>query len=153
MCLVTIPLQVNQRQRLIVQHYVANGGNASAAAREAGYRGTDGAIRVQAHRMLTSVNVQNAIAEHQQQIAKSAEGLKLSPDWVLGELRANYRAAKQDKQYAAANRSLELLGRHLGLFEEQPPRDDFVVKWLAWRGGKPQPVIVEGGKHALNTGE
>jgi len=81
MCLVTIPLQVNQRQRLFVHHYVANGGNATAAAREAGYRGTDGAIRVQAHRMLTSVNVQNAIDEHQQQFAKSAEGLKLSPDW------------------------------------------------------------------------
>ena len=143
---------MNQRQRLFVQHYVANGGNASAAAREAGYRGTDGAIRVQAHRMLTSVNVQNAIDEHQQQFAKSAEGLKLTPDWVLGELRANYHAAKQDKQYSAANRSLELLGRHLGLFEEQPPRDDFVVKWLAWMVGKPQPAIVEGETHALTTG-
>jgi phage terminase small subunit len=54
---------LNDRQRRFVNAWVSSGmTNATAAAREAGYKGTDGSVRMTASRLLTRDNVQAAIA-------------------------------------------------------------------------------------------
>lgn len=51
-----------------------------------------------------------------------SERTALSKEWVLQELVDNYEAARAAGSLAAANRSLELVGKELGMFGDvQPP--------------------------------
>jgi hypothetical protein len=48
--------------------------------------------------------------------------------FVLRELRDNALAAKRNRQYSASNKALELLGKELGMFQDQGGN------WLHWDG-------------------
>ncbi|MCH8113006.1 MAG: terminase small subunit, partial [Proteobacteria bacterium] len=78
----------------------------------------------QGPRLLGNVGVQAAIQEAQE--ARSEE-TGTTAAWVLDELKKVYEASmeRNDKGVcanpAAANRALELLGKHLGMFKDAAP--------------------------------
>ena len=115
--------------------------NGAAAARRAEY--SEKTAAAQASRLLTNVNVQNAIQEGFKKIAKRN---KKSVDWVLGGFievseRCMQRVPvmvfdKEEKKYVqvtnpdtgegmwtfnamGANKALENIGRHLGMFNDK----------------------------------
>src|SRR5258706_148426 len=45
----------------------------------------------------------------------------ITKEWVLRELLDNAERAKTDGSWAARNRSLELVGKEIGMFGDQPP--------------------------------
>jgi len=80
-------------------------------------------------RLLRASSVQTRVRELQHTVAKvSIDQAAIDRGFVLRELRDNALSAKQDHQWAASNRALELLGKELGMFQE--PRQD----WLDWDG-------------------
>ena len=103
--------------------------NATQAAIRSGYSAKTAAQ--QAARLLTNVKVRAGVAARQ---SESAERLNLSKDWVLKQLVENVNRAMQSTpvkdgrgiptgeyvyQGAVANKSLELLGKHLGMFRDE----------------------------------
>ena len=52
---------------------------------------------------------------------KAIERVAITKEWVLRELLDNAELAKADGSWAARNRSLELIGKEIGMFGDQPP--------------------------------
>ena len=52
---------------------------------------------------------------------KAIERAAVTKEWVLRELLDNAELAKADGSWAARNRSLELVGKEIGMFGDQPP--------------------------------
>jgi hypothetical protein len=52
-------------------------------------------------------------------VANAAERVGVDEEWVLRNLRRNAVMAMRRGDLAAANRSIELIGRHLGMFIER----------------------------------
>ena len=116
------------RQERFVQEYLIDL-NATQAAIRAGYAAST--ANREGSRLLSNVDVQAAIQAGQKKASEKAE---LSQQWVLDRLRENAERALQavavldrdgnptgEYQYegAVANRSLELLGKHLGMFTDK----------------------------------
>lgn len=78
------------RQEAFIENLIANGGkNATDAARKAGVKGTEGAIRVTAHRMLTNANIR---AEIQERTRERLKGVKATGDELYFLLSDHLRA-------------------------------------------------------------
>ena len=136
---------MNKRQARFVAEYLVDL-NATAAARRAGYKGTDGSLRTIASRLLTKVDVQEAVAkgmkerEERTQITKDSVLKRI--DQVANRCMEVERVMVFDHEEkcmvpktaqledgttvgvfefdsTGANRALELLGKHLGLFIER----------------------------------
>lgn len=132
----TIASKLGDKQQRFVEEYIVDLNGAQAAAR-AGY--SPKTAHVQGSRLLTKAKVQAAISV----ALKEREGrTEVSQDFVIQWLVENLKRAMQQRpvldksgeptgQYtyngSVANRSLELLGRHLGMFGEgrKPPGEDF----------------------------
>ena len=52
---------------------------------------------------------------------KAIERAAITKEWVLRELLDNAELAKADGSWAARNRSLELVGKEIGMFGDQEP--------------------------------
>jgi phage terminase small subunit len=117
-------LKSDRQRKFVVEYTVDN--NARQAAIRAGYR--SGAAAQQGCRLLTKEHVRAAVDDCQ---ARVAAGIELSAEGVLERLQDLTEEARDEKQYGAAIRGLDLLGRHLGL----------------WRTGRestrPEPVDAE----------
>ena len=50
-----------------------------------------------------------------------SERVAITKEWVLRELLDNAELAKADGSWAARNRSLELVGKEIGMFGDQEP--------------------------------
>ncbi len=107
--------------------------NATAAARRAGY--SNGTAHVQGPRLLANVRVAERIEELQSEAAERAE---VTVDEVIEMLRQSYRDAKAANQHGPAVRSVELLGKRLGMFRdhvvtehEGPAHNEEIIKALA----------------------
>lgn len=108
-------MKLTAKQAQFVQEYLVDL-NASAAARRAGYK--DANIGRQ---LITKHNVSEAI---QKAMQARSERLCITQDFVLERLREIAEREASDApdsplKYAAKLRALELLGRHLGLFEDR----------------------------------
>ena len=103
---------MNPRQKKFIEEYLIDL-NATAAARRAGY--AENGIRVTGHRLLTDPNIAAAIAKRQKKLQAETE---ITQEWVLKRLRENQAKAVELDQITASNRALELLGKHLGLFDD-----------------------------------
>ena len=57
---------------------------------------------------------------------------RLSEEFVLGELVQNHYRALENNELSNSNRTLELLGKNLNLWKEQPKVDDQVAGLFAW---------------------
>jgi Pyruvate/2-oxoacid:ferredoxin oxidoreductase gamma subunit len=104
---------LTQKQLRFVQEYLLDC-NATAAYKRAGYQVTsDTAAQAAASRLLKNPKVAEAI-----DVAKKARGdrTEITIDFVVQETLANYRRCVEAEEFAAANKALELLGRHIGAF-------------------------------------
>ena len=116
------------RQQRFVEEYLLDL-NGSQAAIRAGY--SEQTATMQASRLLTNANVAAAVINAQ---AKRAEKVEVTAEWVLKGLieihdRAMQHHAVLDRegkpigeyvyQGQVASRALELLGKHLGMFDKQ----------------------------------
>ena len=103
--------RLSDRQRRFIAAYVADP-NATAAAEAAGYA----TPRTRAQKLLAQAPIAAAIAEARDKAAKKAE---VDAEWVLKRLKANAVGALRDKDRAAANGALKLLGESLGMFAKK----------------------------------
>lgn len=116
-----------RRQRFVDAYLVDP--NATQAAIAAGY--SKKGASSEGERLLRNVEVAAAIAEGQR---KRAERVELTQDYVLTRIRDNVERAMQAEavtdhegnetglytyQGSVANRGLELLGKHLGMFGDK----------------------------------
>jgi phage terminase small subunit len=149
---------LTDKQRRFVDEYLKDS-NATQAAIRAGYEATN--ADVTGPRMLGNVGISLAIAERQTEVAAKCE---LSVQWVLDGLKENFNRAMQAEpvldhegsptgeyryEGAVANRALELVGNHLGMWVKRTEdvtkltpeqREARVVDILKRRGLKIVPV-------------
>ena len=104
---------LTSRQQRFCECFVACG-NATQAAKEAGYSGRT--AYAQASRLLRNVKVDTRIRELQTAAAKRSE---ITTDRVLQMLIDSYDDAKAAKQHGPAVRAAELLGKHLAMFVDR----------------------------------
>ena len=111
--------------------------NGTAAARRMGY--SEGSARTTAYRFLRSPKLKEALAK---------ELTKPSPTRIIAELQAVAFAAGSDENGSATKlasklKALELLGRHLGLFDpaaQNPPTPVTIIEDIS-----PKPPLPKGG--------
>lgn len=121
------------KQERFVQEYLADPNlNATAAYRRAYPKcKTENAAAVSASQLLRNPKIQQAVGAARKELEKRAE---IDAAWVLRRLVRNHNRAAAvvpvlDKegnevgqytyQGAVANKALELIGRHLGMFEDE----------------------------------
>lgn len=103
--------ELTTKQKLFCEFYVgAANGNATVAARMAGYKGSDETLRVTASRMLTKANIFDLC---KQRVTEAA----LSSDKVLSELSTI--ALSKDEDTRDRLTALHLLGKYHKLFSEK----------------------------------
>ena len=120
---------ISKKQQLFISEYVKDLNGASAYKR-AGYKAkNDNVDKVCASKLLTKPNVKPAVEKLMQ---NRAEKNLLTADWVLKHLKENADRCMQYKPVVdrcghhetgvykrepkAANKSLELIGKHIGMF-------------------------------------
>ena len=107
--------QCTIKQWRFARAYVENGGNGSQAARDAGYSGSDTAMRVRGAENVARRNVQDAI----DRISRwNADAAQVTPEYVIQRLLMVVDQATASGELAHVNRALELLGRTLGMFDK-----------------------------------
>ena len=124
---------LNGKQQRFIVEYMKDG-SGTEAARRAGY--SKATAYIQGSRLLKNDMIASKIEELTQE---RLEKLKVSPDWVIDRLKTISDRCMQeipvyDKEgnptgeykfdAAGANKSTELLGKHLGVFQEQAPTND-----------------------------
>lgn len=105
-------MKLTGKQKRFCEEYLIDL-NATQAAVRAGYKPKT--ARSQGQRLLTNVDIQRCVTELMQQ---RSERVGVTADDVIRELRA---VAMSEAEIKGSDkvRALELLGRHLGLFEPQ----------------------------------
>lgn len=105
---------LNAKQQRFVEEYLIDPTNAAAAYRRAGYKiTTDAAAKAAASRLLANAKIAAEIARRQRETSKQTE---ITVELVVQETWQNYQRCVEAEDFAAANKSLELLGRHVGAF-------------------------------------
>lgn len=84
------------------------------AARAIGVRPAESLMR--SKRLLAREEVQDAITIRKDEIKREAA---VSPDWVLTELKYQYKQARGDNDRSSAIKTLEMLAKHVGLFSDK----------------------------------
>lgn len=108
---------LNARQQRFVDEYCIDL-NATQAAIRAGY--SKNTAEVQASRLLRNVKIAEAIEAKRKRLEVKAE---VSAEWVLKELVDNVKVAKESGDLNPANKALELIGKHLGMFTDKVKMD------------------------------
>ena len=93
--------------------------NASAAAVRAGY--SKRTARIQACKLLTKPNIQEAVSAAQ---AERAARTEVTQDWVIERLRSEAEAGDFGEPNGPRIRAAELLGKHLGMFADRLKVED-----------------------------
>jgi phage terminase small subunit len=119
--------ELSEKQKRFVNEYLIDL-NATQAAIRAGY--SKKTANEQASRLLANVNVSAYVEKKQERLAKKAE---ISQEWVNNLKKVFERCMQEesvtDKEgnfsgvyefaHSGATKSLELLGKHLGMFSER----------------------------------
>lgn len=99
-------------------------------------------ISANAYQLVNQAKIQERIEEIEEQKQYHE---RLSEEFVLGELVKNHYRALDNDELGHSNRTLELLGRNLNLWKEQPKIDDQVAGLFSWLRGDTaidsEPVI------------
>lgn len=140
---VVAPKELTPKQKLFVEHYLVTR-NATKAAREAGYTGSDKAVQVSGSRLLSNPIVKAAVEKGFDEIK---ERVKFSHEDVLGWLeqirlrcmeaepvldRQGHRTGEYKFDANGALRASELMGRHFGMWKKE--QDDGSGKGKGARG-------------------
>ena len=123
---------LTDKQERFCQEYIIDG-NAAAACRRAGY--AERSARITGNRLLTKDDIRRRVSELQ---AERAERCEITADEVVKKLRAISEMWPQNP--SAACRALELLGRHLGIFERDNRQQQTAVIPFQVRVTLSQPV-------------
>ncbi len=119
---------LNHRQQRFVEEFIVDL-NATQAAIRAGY--AENSAHVTGCRLLSNDKVSEAIAVGK---AEMAERAGVSQDWVIKKLQAVHDASMERTKAgtahnpAAANRSLELIGKHGGMWQEGHVAGDIQIQ-------------------------
>lgn len=100
--------KLTTKQRLFVEAYLANP-NATEAARKAGYKGTDNALGVIGHKMLTNAKIRDLVETR-------VKGAIITTDEVLNGVK---RIALHGQREADKLKAYELLGKYLVLWTDK----------------------------------
>ncbi len=114
-----LPYGLTPRQAQFARNYIANGGNATSAAMEAGYGGQGNSKKsasVQASRALGSMKVQKYLADLTAEAAANSDGSILTADQTLAALTREAQMAKSDSARAS---NLRTLAQYHGLLIER----------------------------------
>jgi phage terminase small subunit len=122
---------LTKKQEMFVNEYLIDM-NATQAYKRAGYGAKDDKVaNICAIKLLGNTRVKEAI---EKAIAEKKKRNEITADWVVAQLKKNYERCMQaipvfDKsgeftgefryEPNAANRALELLGKHVGMFTEK----------------------------------
>jgi phage terminase small subunit len=104
--------RITQKQARFVAEYPVDCNGTQAAVR-AGY--SKKTANEQAAQLLAKLSIRKAIDE---ELRTRAERTQIDADWVVTNLRNLYLEALAAKDFGAAARCLELLGKHTGAFEK-----------------------------------
>lgn len=96
---------------------LANGKTADEAYQEAGFKPNRG----NATRLKANESIQDRVKELTDRVA---QGVVLSRQWIIEQLMENAALAKQAGDIAPSNRALELLGKHIRMFDGKDEGDD-----------------------------
>lgn len=102
--------KLTPKQQRFVDEYAVDL-NASAAATRAGYK--DGSI---GRHLITKSHVSVAISKR---LDERSERTKITADTVIQQIQEDRKAAIEAGQLSVAMRANELLGRHLGMFNDK----------------------------------
>ncbi len=104
-------MPLNPKQARFISEYPKDCNGTQAAIR-AGY--SPKTAQEQSSRLLSNVKVREAIDKA---LRERAERVEIDADWVVVNFRNLYLEALAAKDYSAAARCLENLGKHAGIFE------------------------------------
>jgi len=132
--------RLTYRQQRFVEAF-ASCGNATEAARVAGFTGNDVTLRNTAHQLRGKPHVAAEIERAQR---KQAALQNLTLDWWRREVYDGYTRCVEAGDRSNAVRHLELAGKHVGAFVEQSPTETVieVLKALAALRDKPAALQV-----------
>lgn len=105
--------ELSPKEERFCQEYVIDYNGTQAAIRS-GYKESDAAVR--ASKLLRKAKVSARVRDLQQEMAQR---LALSQDYVVIELVNTYKECKAVEDSKNALRALELMGKHLGMFEKR----------------------------------
>jgi hypothetical protein len=136
---------LSPKQRRFVQEYLLHL-NATKAAELAGYKNPN----KQGPRLLVNVGIAQAIKAAMDDVQKRTE---ITADLIVQETWTNYQRCVKAEKFAAANKSLELLGRHVGAFPNKhehsgPNNEPIPITIIRFNHHKPAdaaPNPVQGG--------
>ena len=102
--------KLNDRQERFCREYVIDY-NATKAAIRAGYsKKTAGAM---GHENLKKPEILARVREMQEE---QRQALAISEDFIISELMATYRECRENLDSKGAIKALEMLGKHIGMF-------------------------------------
>jgi len=87
------------------------------------------AISANGYKLMQQAKIQERIEELEEQKQYHE---RLSDEFVLSEVIKNHYRALENDELGHSNKALELLGRNLNLWKEQPKVDDQVAGLFAW---------------------
>lgn len=93
---------LSHKQSLFVEYYIQTGGNGTAAARAAGYRGNSATLGAVAHENLNKLHVRGEIARRQKEIQ---ERLEIS---TQAKRESLWKIAKECAKYGEISRAEQL---------------------------------------------
>lgn len=106
--------ELSAKEERFCREYVIDYNGTQAAIRS-GYKASDAPVR--ASKLLRKAKVAARVRELQQEMA---ERLSLNQDYVVIELVKTYNECKDSDDPKNALRALELMGKHLGMFDKKP---------------------------------
>ena len=116
--------KLKPKEERFCQEYVVDYNGTKAAIRS-GYKESDAANR--ATRLLKKADVSARIHELEKELAQR---LSLSQDFVVLQLMQRYEQCKEQNDNKNALKALELMGKHLGMFEKSKGDNDLGGKKL-----------------------
>ena len=106
-------MALTAKQQRFVEEYLIDL-NATQAAIRAGY--SEKTAYSIGQENLKKPEIADEIEKRQEKIG---EDNGITVEWLLGEMKDTYIQAKSVGEFAAANKSLEMLGKHKGMFKEK----------------------------------
>lgn len=111
-------MALNAKHILFVNDYMISH-NATESYQKV-YECTEDAARKAGSRLLTNVDIKSEIVRRQEEVNKQVEEKTgVSVEWVLEELKDTYLKAKERYDFSPANKSLELIGKQIGMFKDK----------------------------------
>ncbi|MCM3703807.1 terminase small subunit [Paenibacillus macerans] len=117
-------MALTAKQERFVQEYLKDL-NATQAAIRAGY--SENTAAETGYENLRKPQIAAEIEKRQEKIGEQNE---ITVEWLLAEMKDTYIKAKEVGELSAANKTLEMLGRYKGIFNDKLKVDAVVTKKL-----------------------